>query len=106
MYFFFFFFFQAEDGIRDLYVTEVQTCALPILANDLNGRNDNRRVRDSQFSVNRGAILIGSTPIAQSKPSNDQYQYQRTYASGPVYAPVTGYYSYLFGRAGIELNQN
>src|SRR5204862_5408784 len=30
-YFFFFFFFQAEDGIRDLYVTGVQTCALPIL---------------------------------------------------------------------------
>src|SRR5690349_23736293 len=29
--FFFFFFFQAEDGIRDLYVTVVQTCALPIL---------------------------------------------------------------------------
>src|SRR6266496_5926269 len=28
----FFFFFQAEDGIRDLYVTGVQTCALPILA--------------------------------------------------------------------------
>src|SRR5215469_9525758 len=27
---FFFFFFQAEDGIRDLYVTGVQTCALPI----------------------------------------------------------------------------
>src|SRR5215469_17272857 len=30
-FFFFFFFFQAEDGIRDLYVTGVQTCALPIL---------------------------------------------------------------------------
>src|SRR5438874_6407998 len=29
---FLFFFFQAEDGIRDLYVTGVQTCALPILA--------------------------------------------------------------------------
>src|SRR5438874_10415403 len=26
----FIFFFQAEDGIRDLYVTGVQTCALPI----------------------------------------------------------------------------
>src|SRR5205085_8555882 len=26
------FFFQAEDGIRDLTVTGVQTCALPILA--------------------------------------------------------------------------
>src|SRR6266496_4949741 len=30
MLFCFFFFFQAEDGIRDLYVTGVQTCALPI----------------------------------------------------------------------------
>src|SRR2546422_5371028 len=27
---FFFFFFQAEDGIRDVAVTGVQTCALPI----------------------------------------------------------------------------
>src|SRR5215469_18242329 len=26
----FFFFFQAEDGIRVLYMTGVQTCALPI----------------------------------------------------------------------------
>src|SRR5687767_11677210 len=32
--FFFFFFFQAEDGIRDKLVTGVQTCALPILADE------------------------------------------------------------------------
>src|SRR6266496_1358303 len=31
---YFFFFFQAEDGIRDLYVTGVQTCALPIFARE------------------------------------------------------------------------
>src|SRR6266576_834815 len=31
-YIMFFFFFQAEDRIRDLYVTGVQTCALPISA--------------------------------------------------------------------------
>src|SRR5438445_12328045 len=30
IYIFFFFFFQAEDGIRDIGVTGVQTCALPI----------------------------------------------------------------------------
>src|SRR3712207_8865779 len=30
MTFYFFFFFQAEDGIRDIGVTGVQTCALPI----------------------------------------------------------------------------
>src|SRR3712207_6949726 len=29
-YVFYFFFFQAEDGIRDIGVTGVQTCALPI----------------------------------------------------------------------------
>src|SRR3989440_545013 len=29
-----FFFFQAEDGIRDLIVTGVQTCALPIYQSD------------------------------------------------------------------------
>src|SRR5256884_6052953 len=30
MFMFTFFFFQAEDGIRDVAVTGVQTCALPI----------------------------------------------------------------------------
>src|SRR5206468_10089469 len=36
----FLFFFQAEDGIRDLIVTGVQTCALPISVepHDLAGR--------------------------------------------------------------------
>src|SRR5687768_18180268 len=33
--FFFFFFFQAEDGIRDVAVTGVQTCALPISETDI-----------------------------------------------------------------------
>src|SRR6266496_2276015 len=33
----FFFFFQAEDGIRDLYVTGVQTCALPIYLELMDG---------------------------------------------------------------------
>src|SRR2546430_7752388 len=41
-----FFFFQAEDGIRDLTVTGVQTCALPIF--DLNLR--------ATFFVSQGAI--------------------------------------------------
>src|SRR2546421_3345646 len=34
---FVFFFFQAEDGIRDLIVTGVQTCALPISQAERNG---------------------------------------------------------------------
>src|SRR2546421_3032073 len=42
--FFIFFFFQAEDGIRDLIVTGVQTCALPILRLvDLQAARDHAR---------------------------------------------------------------
>src|SRR2546430_5208627 len=42
-----FFFFQAEDGIRDLTVTGVQTCALPISAvyDDLPLRCSRNRVQ-------------------------------------------------------------
>src|ERR1041385_3078865 len=36
----FFFFFQAEDGIRDVAVTGVQTCALPISYGGAAGQND------------------------------------------------------------------
>src|SRR5256884_6426217 len=41
----FFFFFQAEDGIRDVAVTGVQTCALPISRPAR--RHPSRRARDS-----------------------------------------------------------
>src|SRR2546430_5945558 len=50
-----FFFFQAEDGIRDLTVTGVQTCALPISSSRdaakkilewLDGMDPERRHRD------------------------------------------------------------
>src|SRR5206468_5207283 len=39
------FFFQAEDGIRDLIVTGVQTCALPICCTDAAGRRSRARSR-------------------------------------------------------------
>src|SRR2546430_17624733 len=42
------FFFQAEDGIRDLTVTGVQTCALPI-ANTLSGAG--------QLRIGRGRVV-------------------------------------------------
>src|SRR5205085_10818548 len=35
----FYFFFQAEDGIRDLTVTGVQTCALPIWTGSARSRS-------------------------------------------------------------------
>src|SRR2546430_7571174 len=41
----YFFFFQAEDGIRDLTVTGVQTCALPISSCTGTARIPGRRER-------------------------------------------------------------
>src|SRR2546427_4585084 len=52
---FFFFFFQAEDGIRDLTVTGVQTCALPIFLTG-HHRPASERVRSRAKPSRRGGI--------------------------------------------------
>src|SRR2546421_9019891 len=52
----FFFFFQAEDGIRDLIVTGVQTCALPISAVD-QGQNHRRVLLQRLLSMVSGARM-------------------------------------------------
>src|SRR2546427_7623536 len=50
------FFFQAEDGIRDLTVTGVQTCALPISTKDQGRtRDQGLRTKDYQPSVALGS---------------------------------------------------
>src|SRR2546428_13417429 len=48
-----FFFFQAEDGIRDLIVTGVQTCALPISIEHLRGDRGGHRVGIVGFTERR-----------------------------------------------------
>src|SRR5690349_23265181 len=56
-FYLFFFFFQAEDGIRDLYVTGVHTCALPIFGHgavDENGRWSMNREADVSAGRQRG----------------------------------------------------
>ncbi|HEX6516847.1 MAG TPA: penicillin-binding protein 2, partial [Nocardioidaceae bacterium] len=72
----------------------------------LNSRDDNKRVRDAEFSRKRGAILVGGNPIAESRPVKDEYKYLRTYPRPYKYAQVSGYYSYLYGRNAVELTQN
>src|SRR5690349_23319105 len=55
--FLFFFFFQAEDGIRDLYVTGVQTCALPICLSVL-GCTASRPSNELVFAIERPPITL------------------------------------------------
>ncbi|WP_026874124.1 peptidoglycan D,D-transpeptidase FtsI family protein [Jiangella gansuensis] len=76
-------------------------------ADELNARSENRRVLLDEYSRERGPILLADdTPIAQSVPSDDEYQFLRQYPQGPMYAPLTGYYSYFYGRTALERAQN
>lgn len=68
----------------------------------LNAHPMNRRARDAEFARDRGAILAGTTPIAESKPVKSQYAFQRSYPQGPVFAPVTGYFSYDHASTNLE----
>lgn len=78
-----------------------------VQAQSINARPDNRRTLLSTYSADRGAILVDSTPIAESEETDNQYQRIRRYPEGPVYAPVTGYFSFLFGAGGgLERAEN
>ncbi|MCC6494930.1 MAG: penicillin-binding protein 2 [Propionibacteriaceae bacterium] len=68
----------------------------------LNERPENRRVADARFAQDRGPIMVGNTPVAQSDPVKDRYKFQRSYGSGSLYAQVTGYYSYLYRTSALE----
>jgi peptidoglycan glycosyltransferase len=46
-------------------------------ADALNSHDGNRRVIDAQFSRERGPILVGRDPVAESRPVDDRYQFQR-----------------------------
>lgn len=75
-------------------------------AENLNAKNGNKRVINEQFSRNRGAILVDGKAVAESVKSDDAYKFQRKYPDGSLYASLTGYFSYIFGRSGLENSQN
>jgi len=74
-------------------------------AGALNEDDRNRRVLEESFSSERGAILVGRTPVAESVPSGDRYEFQREYPSPLKYAHLTGWFSY-FSQTGLEQTQN
>src|SRR5438874_6530761 len=51
------FFFQAEDGIRALYVTGVQTCALPIYLRMRGDEAERARLLEAEARIVRGNAL-------------------------------------------------
>src|SRR5438874_7533693 len=63
-----FFFFQAGDGIRYLYVTGVQTCALPIPPSSLSPLKQTRSAHASTLSWTIGSCARPKRSVAMRQP--------------------------------------
>ena len=78
-----------------------------IQANDLNNHPANSRAVVRDFSQPRGVIQTADgTVIARSVPSGDAFKFQRQYPLGPLFAHVTGYFSFTYGSEGVEKEYN
>src|SRR2546430_1075312 len=68
-----FFFFQAEDGIRDLTVTGVQTCALPICqAEPGHGRQSLRRLGERAEQKNAEGRDVSANVVTKAGAGGPQ----------------------------------
>ncbi len=77
-----------------------------VRTDELNADPRNRRVRDAEFASDRGAILVGNTPIAVTNPAEGSFPFVRTYPNGPTWSSVTGWYSYDYARSELERQYN
>lgn len=66
----------------------------------------NRRVIVREYAIERGPIVVDEVAIAASVPTEGEFRYLRTYTDGPLYGHLTGYYSHVLGRSGLEAAVN
>ncbi|HVA60866.1 MAG TPA: penicillin-binding protein 2 [Mycobacteriales bacterium] len=75
-------------------------------AASLRNNSHNSRILLFQYSHERGPIIVGGQEIAKSVPTGDSLKYLREYPGGAEFAPVTGFYSLVYGATGIEAAEN
>lgn len=75
-------------------------------AGALNDDPRNARTIYREYGQDRGPIVVAGEQVAYSDPVDDPFGFQRIYANGPLYAPVTGYFSTVFQSTGIENASN
>ncbi|MFD8984466.1 penicillin-binding transpeptidase domain-containing protein [Streptomyces sp. NPDC059564] len=62
----------------------------------------NKRPAVERYAEPRGEILVDGKPVTGSRDSGQLLRYERTYADGPLYAPVTGFSSQTYGTSFVE----
>ena len=77
-----------------------------VLAGDYRDRPGNQRVLLEEYDKERGPILVATNPVARSVETGNALRYLRVYDDGPLYAPVTGFYSLVYGATGLERQEN
>ncbi|MGZ4113852.1 MAG: peptidoglycan D,D-transpeptidase FtsI family protein [Actinomycetota bacterium] len=86
-------------------INYVQVFGAERLAN--NSANAKRQLI-AEYAVDRGEIVAsdGQTVLARSRKSPGELRYQRLYPQGPLYSTVTGFYSFVYGKTGLESAYN
>ncbi|CAL9451400.1 Penicillin-binding protein A [Streptomyces sp. enrichment culture] len=62
----------------------------------------NRRPAIARYQQPRGDILVGGRPVTGSRDTGEHLRFERTYADGPMWAPVTGFASQEYGTTLLE----
>jgi peptidoglycan glycosyltransferase len=72
-------------------------------ADELKANPWNQRAVLQSFCNDRGAIIVGGSPVAESVDTGSETcAFQRTYPQPEAYAGITGYFSQNFGATGLE----
>jgi penicillin-binding protein A len=76
-------------------------------ADDLANHPANRRLIIREYAIERGSMVVGEQAVARSvETDGGDLRYLRTYPEGPLYAHLTGYYSYVLQRSALEAALN
>jgi peptidoglycan glycosyltransferase len=77
-----------------------------VRSDSLRNNKLNTRVLAEEYDRQRGSLVIAGNEIAKSVRTGDRLAFLRQYPQGSLYAAVTGYYSLVYGNAGLERAEN
>ncbi|MGX2994568.1 penicillin-binding transpeptidase domain-containing protein [Streptomyces sp. JNUCC 64] len=81
----------------------VNTARLQLVeAGPLDDDPANRRAAIDRYARPRGEILVDGRSVTGSVDTREHLRYERVYRDGPLYAPVTGFSSQVYGTTFLE----